>query len=878
MLYAFLSSMLVNAATTRSGTWHQNEKGWWYVFSDDGTYAKSMWITYKGVDYYFLSDGYMATSQYVDGKWVKEDGAWVTTRVNGKWHKNSRGWWYSDDSGKYATGWTTIQFKQYYFDSAGYCVLNQWIGDKYVDTNGVYIPGAKKLQGVTITSTINPITIWDTMTLKVATSPKGIPADDLVWTSRSENVATVDSKGVVQGRSAGTAKITVSSKYPEGASQTVTVQVVAVKGSATALELKYGECEKAKVNWNTDKIVMEKWESKNPSIAEVSNVGIVRAVGIGSTDIIVRAYGPNGATATCSIRVSVLPVVKFKDRALSLTDIDTKNPELVNESHYSENLLQWKSDDPSIVEVVGGTLIPHNYGTTKISITGDYKISDSIPVTVTKAITMDDKLSMVVGDEIDVPFKPVSDNIANYAVYSKNPQVVSVSYGNKLKAESRGDTDVVITVTGKSGISVEYPVRITVTSIDNSFDNIILRNPKGGNSDTYEMTIGDTADFTVEMYKMGNLSVTLGYDHPTERTDQGIARVTWELNDTADPCCSVENGRVTAKDVGSVQLNVYIDQTTLKKSVIITVKRKPVLLQSMQISFSPSDVKDGSVDLIKQYMPKEAEDKDSVVWKSDDPGVATVVAGGRVTLWSPGITTIRAYSSSSQTELGSCTVWKEGWVQDSGNTQYVDFSGGYAKGWRRIENNWYYFGTDTCLVKGLKNIDGSWYYLNADTGVRQTGICYVGGKYYLFDSNGVMQTGWKRIDKNWYYFDSKGVMQTGWKKIKKWYYFDSKGVMQTGWKKLNKKWYYLGQDGVMRTGWKKLNKKWYYFGKDGVMRTGWVKIDKKWYYFVDGAMKTGWLKYNRNWYYMKASGEMATGTVKIGSAKYRFNSSGIWIP
>lgn len=64
-----------------------------------------------------------------------------------RWHADSNGWWYSTESG-YATGWTKIEGKWRYFDSAGYLkkgwqeIDGQWY---YLSSNGTMLTGWQKI-------------------------------------------------------------------------------------------------------------------------------------------------------------------------------------------------------------------------------------------------------------------------------------------------------------------------------------------------------------------------------------------------------------------------------------------------------------------------------------------------------------------------------------------------------------------------------------------------------------------------------------------------------------------------------------------------------------------------------------------------------------
>ena len=60
---------------TYEGTisWKSDATGWW-IEDSEGWYAASCWQKIDGYWYYFGSDGYMVTNQYVDGYWIGADG------------------------------------------------------------------------------------------------------------------------------------------------------------------------------------------------------------------------------------------------------------------------------------------------------------------------------------------------------------------------------------------------------------------------------------------------------------------------------------------------------------------------------------------------------------------------------------------------------------------------------------------------------------------------------------------------------------------------------------------------------------------------------------------------------------------------------------
>lgn len=130
----YTTTVVVKAELGNSQWIKQNNK--WYYLQDNGSYKTSSWLEENGKWYYFLKDSSMATGWiYVDQKWyyMDADGRMLTgwVSINGKWY-------YMNRSGQMMTGWIMVDGKYYFMDKDGAMITNAWVGNYYVDPNGVW--------------------------------------------------------------------------------------------------------------------------------------------------------------------------------------------------------------------------------------------------------------------------------------------------------------------------------------------------------------------------------------------------------------------------------------------------------------------------------------------------------------------------------------------------------------------------------------------------------------------------------------------------------------------------------------------------------------------------------------------------------------------
>ena len=163
--------------------------GTWYYLTGSGAMATG-WIQTGGTWYYMNTSGAMVTDTWIGNNYVDGSGAWVPGKVKAQagWIQSGNRWWYRHADGSYTrNNWEMINGSWYYFDGAGWMVTgwlklgnnwyylnpgngamvtgwlqlgstwyymngsgamatDTWIGNSYVDANGVWDQSKTKAQ------------------------------------------------------------------------------------------------------------------------------------------------------------------------------------------------------------------------------------------------------------------------------------------------------------------------------------------------------------------------------------------------------------------------------------------------------------------------------------------------------------------------------------------------------------------------------------------------------------------------------------------------------------------------------------------------------------------------------------------------------------
>ena len=289
--------------------------------------------------------------------------------------------------------------------------------------------------------------------LKVSPVPEN-SKQRIIWKSSDPNVASVNSKGKVTGRSFGSAVI--SAETAGGLRTECRVNVLThaeeLKLDVKKLTLNCGTASKlhsiVRPSYSPETTEGCSWNSTDEKVAVVDQDGLVTAVGPGKCIINCRTGGD--LISKCQVQVR-LPAesIEIKPDKGSLYIGETQSLEAIILPESSTDKLEWSSGDEEIARVTtGGTVKGRTQGTTLITakltndVTGESIIA-TVEITVMKkadsiALSKTD-LSLKAGEKDSVPFT-VQPEDCNDTIrwYSTDEDVASVREDGLITALSAG--------------------------------------------------------------------------------------------------------------------------------------------------------------------------------------------------------------------------------------------------------------------------------------------------------------------------------------------------------------------------------------------------------------------------------------------------------
>ncbi len=302
------------------------------------------------------------------------------------------------------------------------------------------------------------------------------------WTSSDENVAVVDSEGVVTGISAGSAKITFTSDDPSSqkkAQTTVKVgqavteiilpekEVVNVKKSITLKpEIKPANSTNKKLEY----------VSSDPSIATVSSSGQI--TGVANGEAVITCTTTDGSNVSASVSVSVFQPVqsmKLDKNKLNAFAGKTSEPLVVTiaPADAKYQTFTWSSSDESVAKVdENGAVTGIAGGKAQITATSTEPVSGNAkPKSVTCQVTVSQAVEYIGLEKneakssnknlvLNVTVLPETATNKKVKWTSSDSKVATVN-GGRVKIK-RHEGETIITATAEDGSGIYGSCRVTV--------------------------------------------------------------------------------------------------------------------------------------------------------------------------------------------------------------------------------------------------------------------------------------------------------------------------------------------------------------------------------------------------------------------------------
>ncbi len=431
--------------------------------------------------------------------------------------------------------------------------------------------------------------------------PAGAVQTEIVWSTSNENIAQVDSNGVVSGVSPGSVEILakiggldIAATHPvkvlpvEGESITITGGTQLTMGDNILLEARVSP-----ENATYQEVI---WKSSNDAVATVDNQGLVHGVSLGTVEII--AALKHNPQVESRVAVTVAPVLVSSISISGKQEIHKADSVQLTATVFPENSTDqqvvWKTSNDMVAKVSQSGMVQGNI-VGMATITAE--AVDGSGVAAEYEVTVYDFVLgkelpriMVVGDTVQILPATLPERLAvdtNVTWLNKSPRVLSVDQSGLVTAKARGVGTVgaLDTVSNDQEWTSTTIVELVIDGASASF-----------------MERGDTKILYAQLLPAGVVDENISWASSNESV-----------------VFAFDDGEVTAKGgFGSARV-VAIDRTTGAQAV------HTIVVRDLQVS-GADRIKVGETASSRiMANPAKVEGIDlSVRWSSSNPEVASV--------------------------------------------------------------------------------------------------------------------------------------------------------------------------------------------------------------------------------------------------------------
>ena len=537
-------------------------------------------------------------------------------------------------------------------------------------TKGDEITVGVAVTGVTLDKTSAEITVGGTVTLKATVAPDNAAKKDVEWSSSDSTIASVDDKGLVTGKKAGSATITV--KTVDGgktAKCTVTVkektpEFVPVTG-ITGIPSTMNEGDSITLNG-----VVSPETATNQTITwSVTDAGTTGATIEGNTlkttaagTVKITATIKNGKTEnTDYVEHFTITVSPKTPDFVAVTDItvsplegtagqDLQLTATVNPTNATNKTITWSVKDAGETgaAIEGNTLSTTAAGTVTVTAT----------ITDGKGVGQDyvkDDISIEIKAEIDKSSLTNKIDEAKTALsgVKKSTNGSDISVNEKWVTEEVYDAlNTAIQTAESSQINSQEDVASAVNALNEALN-------------TFNSNIKDGLKVTVSNVTISPESIDLVVGNTqkleaTVNTDGTDKTVKWE-SDNKEVATVADDGTVTAVSTGTTKIKA-ISNADSTKSATCTVKVEAAQPTVTGVTISGAQnnglvEKTSNLTLTATVNMSDSNTNSNVKWSSDNSSVATIdESTGAVTFQGTGSVTFTAKATADGTKQASVTL------------------------------------------------------------------------------------------------------------------------------------------------------------------------------------------------------------------------------
>lgn len=368
------------------------------------------------------------------------------------------------------------------------------------------------IKGVNIDNVNNnqiDVEINKTFTPDITLDPKDTTDKDVTWSSSDESVVNVNkTTGVVTALKNG--KATITGTYARGVTVSYTVNVIVPITNITldktgTVNLNRGD--KIVVtptitpnNTTEDKKVT--YKSSNENVAVIDANGNITAVGKGEATITAKV-GKNNVTASFNVKVKApIKSIKIKGDNLSVNRKSSiKLDAIIDPEDTDDNrTITWTSSDTSVATVDNnGNVKGLKEGTVKITasvLNGKFTDTKEVSVKIVNVSSVElSNMSVTSGDSINlidyVKINPENATETDDISYKSSNEKVATIKNGKLIGGYEGESDITVTVNGKSATAKVTVKNALNAKLSTTQDKILEYISKGNNSFEGKVNIKD---------------------------------------------------------------------------------------------------------------------------------------------------------------------------------------------------------------------------------------------------------------------------------------------------------------------------------------------------------------------------------------------------